>query len=625
MTRTSTELPPTVLALVAIAAALGAGCEGCRDRKPYTPYTLASSATVTAAASAAGSAPTAAAAEDAGLPDPGDAGVVAVGVAPPGDGKSWAIDDRTTIEAPTGRAFASGLVADLDGDAHPDLLAWARSPDGLRGELVYATAAAPSQLQTIAAMPPELGGRQCAPAAVLSRLGARTAALDLDLRCREHDGRATEWIAVVALGGEGLRAPELRLELRLGGGGSPAPEVAVAAKDEDGDGRDDVTLTFTAPKGDGATPAPAKEPTAIARFFDRPAGLARDASEPEASLRAQADALLALARGKHPPDLAADAAALRRLHDLLCAEHPAVTTGAGPLSCGDGRAVDVAWLAEGASAIVRRDLPAAIEVALALDRRHGDAATRKELERALAKAVPARAATLVHRVAATPDAGDGALGPLRFETTGALLVRTSDGVVRVDPATFEEQPASDVPAWSTALAPGSASYALEAIAEACDPPSLTATWKATADGATAPGPVSLPLAAGVDENGRTVDACAPIPHVRATPIDVADGRLVLAVGTHVLALTSAGDRWSAAPARVESRLGAAPGTARSPDGGAVVLPTPRGLLVLDGKRAHLLTGDATEGVSACTAAKGGARVACLQGGAAVILAAEGSK
>jgi hypothetical protein len=62
-----------------------------------------------------------------------------------------------------------------------------------------------------------------------------------------------------------------------------------------------------------------------------------------------------------------------------------------------------------------------------------------------------------------------------------------------------------------------------------------------------------------------------------------------------------------------------PGSARSPDGRTLAVPTRYGLL-LDGQKQRLLAGLNDPGsLTECVVANGGARAACVQGGKVVVI------
>jgi len=347
-------------------------CDGCPSRsKPYTPYTLdpSSSSTAPAPSDSAGAPPAApttgadpgaaaltdggTAPLDAGASETGTgAGAAAreVGVPPPeGDGKRWPLEGAAAAEAPTGRSFETGLLLDADGDGVRDLVAWARSPDGLRGELLFVPGANPAAARTIAALPGGLSARGCTPQVTLTRLGAATLTFDYAPQCAPGQGeKATRWLAILRTARpkpadapapeeqQGPAAPYLALDARVR---QPAAGEALAAEveaaDRDGDGREDVVLTFAL-----TTAAPdAVSARAPLVYLDRPAGLSRDAAQPGESLRALAAGLNADAGRKgSAATVAPRGRAIRRLHALLCSDaggEPIVAVGAGALKCGD--------------------------------------------------------------------------------------------------------------------------------------------------------------------------------------------------------------------------------------------------------------------------------------------------
>src|SRR4051812_34408553 len=106
------------VASVAAAATMLPACSGCGGSHPSTPYKLTDAPSATASGSAA-------AGLDGGAP--GAAFAVIAGTPAPGDGKSWPLEGGAVVEAPAGRAFSVGFVADLDGDKKADLVAWAKA------------------------------------------------------------------------------------------------------------------------------------------------------------------------------------------------------------------------------------------------------------------------------------------------------------------------------------------------------------------------------------------------------------------------------------------------------------------------------------------------------------------
>jgi hypothetical protein len=627
-----THATASLASLAACSIALGA-CDGC-DTKPYTPYTLEAGPPVPVAD--AGETTSA----DAGLDDAAvDAGLFAPekGVDAPGDGKSWPLDGAAVVPAPTGRTFTVGLAADLDEDGQRDLLAWARAPDG-RGELWFASGARPDAGRTVAALPAELAARGCSSAATIARVGPHTAALDFALACvRPERGRPIRWIAILHTGRDAAPAapamappmppqpdeaiPELRLELRLAA--PPGDEVIVVTvdgSDRDADGRDDVSATFTL-SGQRSPFAGPTAATALVRFFDRPAGMSRDPSEPEAGLGASAAQLVAAARRKATaPSVAHSARQLRRLRAALCAEsgEEVLTTSAGPVRCGEAYSLEEAGYAEGVAALTLSEPGRALAAVARLEAAPAGKGRRKELEKLVAKAAPEAAAVAVHRVKAAPTGGDvTTLGtsPLAFEHAGHLLVRTEAGVVRVDRDSFAETPAPEATPWPAALAGDREE--LVKIVQRCDPTALLAELVPAAGGAAST--VALPLLGPLDPSGAPArdGRCTPTG-VRASLLDAAPNRYVLAVGGEPIAIDKRGKTPAvslvAVPLMGERPLGAA----RSPDGTTAASFAPRGVLVEASRSARVWTSADLAQAWGCAPSNGGSRLACVIGTTATI-------
>jgi hypothetical protein len=596
---------PLLAALLTVLPALPA-CDGCHASKPYTPYTLSDPPRATASAPAA---------DDTGSPAGGDAGpafATAAASAAPGDGKTWPLEGGAT-EAPAGHAFVEGLVFDADGDQKPDLIAWARSPDGLRGEIWFAPGKIPDAGRAVAAIPADVALPGCNPTATLTRIGAGVVVFDLDPRCSARArGHASRWIAVLRLVPGG--APELGLEIRLG---APAEgetlAVAFDGRDRDGDGRGDVTATITLSGAPRPCPA-GGEARAVLAFFDRPAGLSRDPSEPEASLKALAAGIVADGRKKTTAArVPASAAAARRMVALLCEEagKPAITTSAGAVRCGDVRLADDVTMAEVEAALNLGD-PFAAEAALARVEGH-----RKDLDALVAKSIPSIAGKLLRATAAAPSPELGpAFGPIAFNTSGDVLVRTKGRVIRVDRTSFDEAPIDAALRWPVRLAaPFDAPvWTLAGIEERCDAPTLVARFEVGGEPTEVPLPIPTPL------------RCAGAAHVPADFLGASPEGELIAVRGEILAVPrEAPPR----PALAEG-LGLAPGAVaplgapRSPNGAVIAFTTPRGVLVatLKGQgraaSARIWTSPALDGASACVPNDAGDRIACVVKGAVAI-------
>jgi hypothetical protein len=622
----------------ALASALAlAGCDGCAGDRPYTPYQLEDGKRADAGgddAGVTGAAPADAGA-DAAAPRPF---APVAGTRAPGEGKAWPLEGGAAIAAPAGRRFEAGLVTDADGDGKGDLLAWARAPDGLRGELVFAASGKAEAPTTVVAMPTELVARGCTTSPSVAQVGPRTVALDMTVRCPERaEGRPARWIAIVMLpGARGAGAagtPELRLELRLS---PPAADetfgLTVDASDQDADGRDDVTATLTFTSGSASKASPA---AARVRFFDRPAGLSRDASEPEGSLYVRAQALSVEARKKGgAASVAAGTLAVERLHAALCDEDgaPLLTTSAGPIKCGDAPSLVEATYARAVAALTGADFAGALLAKARLDAIAGPSSARqKDLEKVVTKQIPPAPFTVRHRSQATPK-GEAppavAWSPLAFEHVGHLLVRVDGGVTRIDRESFAEAPA-EVPPWPEAVAtrpadPAAAAAVVRAVAEGCAPPALLAEIApASGDPTTAPALVPLPIAAPVSAAGFPAARCEATPRVRVTPLDATSDRVVLAIGARSIAIAPAASPATAAEVPLTAPAPDRPlGAARSPDGVTAALPVPQGLLVQSGPQARLWASPDLASTWGCVPSNGGRRVACVVSGTAVLYEAQ---
>jgi hypothetical protein len=509
------------------------------------------------------------------------------------------------------------LVLDADGDRKTDLVAWSRAPDGLRGEVWFAPGKDPAAGRTLAALPGDLAAPGCAPRATLTGIASSLIVFDFDPRCPRTRERAARWIAVFRL--VPGAPPELGLEVRAG---APADgetlAVAVDGRDRDGDGRGDFTITLSlsgAPRplpapaggaGDAGAPPPAASATLA--FLDRPAGLSRDPSEPEASLKALAASLVADGRKRTTAGRVAGAAgAARRLWSMLCEEggRPIVTTSAGPVRCGDLHLSDHAAMAEAEAAINLGDPVAALAAAGRID------GHRKDLDGLLGKSIPSISGRLVRTTAAAPDVQPPpAFGPIAFGARGDILLRTRDRVVRVDGSTFAESPVDPAPKWPTRLAwpaGDTPSWTLTAVEERCDAPTLVARFAiGGADRVDVPLPILTPA------------RCTPGARVPVDLVGASSQGAILAVRGDLVAVPLEATLHPALAETLALSPGAAvePGAARSPNGTVIAVTTPRGVLVASLKGAgrsasgRLWTNPALDGASACVPDDTGDRLAC---------------
>lgn len=610
--------------LGALLPVVSGGCDSCHGGKPYTPYTLSDGPSAAPVASNAAPAPSGTTApSDAGAAGDADAAAppsfaVVQGTPPPGDGKSWPLDGDVVATAPIGRTFAAGLVLDMDGDGKRDLLAWSRAPDGLRGELWFAPGSNVASARTIAAMPEGLASPGCSVATQLSQVGPRTLLLDLTPRCGGAHDKPIRWLAVLRL--VDAAAPELGLELRLGAPlDGESLQVAVDARDRDGDGRADVLATITLNGAPRPLASAGAQASASLAFFDRPAGLSRDPSEPEASLKAIAASLVADGRRKTTAARIPGAAlALRRLHALLCEEggKAVITTSAGPVRCGDARVLEDAGMAEVEAALNLGEPLAALAARARLE---AMSIHRKDIDALVSKSIPAVTAKAVHKTTAAPAIEPSpAYSPLAWDGAGDLLVHTVDKVIRVDHSAFAEAPIDAALAWPTRLVfPAGAeapSWKILAVERRCDEPTLTARL--------ASGEVALPIA--------VPPHCTPSSRVTAELLGASDQGALLAVGPDVVALPLAAPLKPALLESLAPAAGAAVelGAARSPSGTTIAVPTDHGVFVATVKsgtrtaKGKLWTGADLDGAYQCVPSNGGERLACVTAGAATIFEAK---
>ncbi len=628
--------PRVALASFGLAiASVGAGCDGCHRDRPYTPFRIGADDAGGGVASAHPTQPDA----GAGTLPPA---ISAVATTPAGDGRAWALAPGRTVAAPAGRTFTRGIVIDADGDGTADLLAFAHTLEGDDGSLFFASGAekdAPP-VEIVGGPPPAPAPGICKVHASMSQVGSRTVLLDVARPCGPQPGR---WLTLVRLADPGPKPvrPTVALEVAVRPTDAPI-DLAVEAADRDGDGRDDPSVTATL--GGAPPPFPAAPAAkAAVRFLDRPAGLARDPSEPEASMAALAAKLVDDARRKATAkDVAAAAAQLRRLHAALCAEDgeaPVTFSAAGRLTCGPARSLEEATFAEGLAGITLGEPLRAAGALARLEARApaGEAGAgkgsgrRRELEKLLAKATPTVTGKEIFHSAATPDAsmtGAPAWIPLAFEASGDLLVRTTGGVTRVRTAGgFTEEDAPETRPWPASLAlptkAGDATAASErprlaSIAQRCGGPWLTALFESASSKQELP----LPIATPVGPSGLPAALCASLASVPVVPLD-GGSPLRFGVGSEVVEISASERGTTATSVSLDAAAARTVGSARSPDGRVAALPLPGGVLVMSdlGKAkpgAARWTGPDLAKAWSCTPANGGRRIACVTSAGAAI-------
>jgi len=613
---------PAALALVAFAAA---GCHGCHEDHPYVPYTIDQARPAAGEGGAAAPAASSAAAAD---PAPKGSGEPST-PAPPGT-SLWAIGDLS-LQAPDGRVFVRAAVRDFDQDGALDAFAIVRPSEGNEpGELAYYEGRSSAGVlagPTIVAPPAGLArDTSCAPFERLVVVGRRSVLVELGEACGGAGSIAPDrWFAVAT----GAPQPRVRFAATIADPpGAASLSVDADTADRDGDGREDLALGMTL-EGGGAPLEPGPRVGATFAWLDRPAGLSRDLAATESSFASLAAGAAARAlRPKDAPGVPALVAQVRALWRAACVEggSPRVVgvAGTGSISCGAARALENAGLAEVRAYVTSGD---ALRAALALDRAERSPASRtasraSEAQGWIAQLAPAAAARSLRAVAAVPVQARGhepAWGPLAFEPTGKLLVRTRAGVVRVDPDAGDEAAADGVADWKQAVTSADgASRWIEAY-DPCDGLPLHATF-ATGGGEDLVD-VALPVPAPL--GGR----CAGSRGAPARVLPLSWGPAgVEAIVEGEPVLISA-DLTRASPLAALLGQPFSPGSPRSPDGATLVVSTGAGLLVKRDTRARLLRAPELDGTYAeqrdCAVSNDGARVACVHVGKAWVGAWDG--
>jgi hypothetical protein len=544
-------------------------------------------------------------------------------------------DAGLRVEAPPGERLALVLTADLDGDAVTDAVAWAVGPDPLAGRLLlYKGRAAektdpPRALASLA--PGTVGVPGCTAEPRLERIGAQTIAVSVRAACPfALDGSVkSRWIAIASAS----REPALREEIRVGGAASGETlRIDLDASDRDGDGRDDLSIQWTL-EGAPMPFEPGPPVSCALRYYDRSAGLSRDPGEPEASMRAVSSAWVARSAKKGDAARAADAArSIERLHAMLCADEGVsiVSLGSGDVHCGPSRALEDAVAMRVKGALTTGDLPRAIAAFSRIGFRPATTQRTSEILKWIIKAAPPKtvpARTVAVDVDAVPSGVPG-WGPLAFTVGADLVVAARAGVVSVAmpsgaPTKTEE------PAWPSSVTSPDGAVRWLALYDACDGGPLRVRLGAPSEPASrvpgVPGPASREV---------LVPILAPAPS-RCAPGGVRRGLDSVPLGWgSALEAFIAGEPMSLLPGAAQARPLASDasmsqpwhlGSAASPDGRALALGTPLGVLVRAGGRWQLLRPADLEGAAAyaelscCTAGNEGRVVACLRAGRVVVL------
>lgn len=578
------------------SVALLSGCERLdKTHRPYTPFGSATPET-TVPAVASGGQPSV---ENSPEFRP------AVSVSPPGEGKTWKVSE-VSANAPAGYRFVTGLVGDFSesGEESGDLVAWLSSDEHAADELWLF---------------PEVGGGrrifqvpgfvstdpQCAPKRALTHLGPGVVLIDATAECpgRHLARAANRALAVLAPG-----RPTAKL-LVLGMAADAPGETLKATthfKDLDEDARGDVAVEFSLHAGD-----PATAQSAQFTWFDRAAGLAKDPREPRQSFDKLASLEVVRAPGANTSKaVPARAANARRLYGALCAEGGAprvFAEDATPLSCGD--------LARALGQLVQAEVLAALkqerprDAVAALDRLGWfgetlDPKTREALETELYKSVELRRGVHLTRTSLHPLPASGypRYSPLRFETSGALLVLGEESVTRRFPDGTVEDVTEEFDPWPTTVlsSTGQRFLGVSFSCDASDVRILTTDRR----GNHLP---AIETALVAPRPGNCGGGAVPST-VEPAPLGWVGHGPTVYLGAELLG------SWpkDASPA---------PGAPISPDGATTVSITGLGLYVQSGKTAQLwrAEGIAPSQLSDCVVSNAAETVACVYRDSAILL------
>jgi hypothetical protein len=296
---------------------------------------------------------------------------------------------------------------------------------------------------------------------------------------------------------------------------------------------------------------------------------------------------------------------LRRLYASLCAESgvPRLFDAEGtPLACGDLRAfVDDLATAEVTAALTRKDFVEALaplardgwyHAPIGNDRR---ARLIKAIEAALPRVAVTEVATLGARV---PRRGSAPrYSPLRFEAGGALLVQTAGGLVRatVDGRELALGADAGVARWPLDVI-GDRGLRWSGVALPCERAELELTFS---NGAPQPTRLLAPRPGACRGGASVAPALSALAFEGTAPEAIVAGSLLGPVKTLGEALL-----------RPEQ-----PGAPRSPDGRALIVPTPLGLLVTHEHGAEIWQGAALgdpRSLGDCVIADRHERAACTR-------------
>ena len=400
----------------------------------------------------------------------------------PANTTKWTLEDLA-FEAPPGSLIVAAIARDLDGDGQRDIAAYVQPAAGGGGELRLYRGDDKGGL--LASRPVTGSGGSadvalpapCLGKPTMSLVGPHTIALELRPACGDAAPSPRRFLLAAF-----APVPSIRWSARV----AEPPSgwqfaVDADAPDRDGDGVDDPTISF-ALEGGGPPYEPGDRIVARLRYWDRPAGLSRDRTEPEASFQIVAQHASARA-GKKATAIVVPSLVrrLRLLHAALCTEagSPWIDIGGDHgIGCGASRGMEDAAAAEVKASLTMGDVLTAV---VARERLSNGIAqkttkTRNEIDKQILAAMPVQWATTkdLRSTPSTPSKGSIAWGALAFEKAGTLVIRTSTGVIRVDPLTLDDGEANDVPTWTWEVGVPGKDARLSAVVDACDAPYLAA-------------------------------------------------------------------------------------------------------------------------------------------------------
>lgn len=507
-------------------------------------------------------------------PTPDAVGSKREAVSAPPSAHTWRIQERT-LQAPDGLIFRLALVGSWATAREGDVLAWlVGTPEKPSvGELWFfpeqgaprLVSAAPGFLPT---------GPSCNHGARLAQTGPSSVTLDILATCSAPLLPRAPVRSVTVLAP--TREPAVIVGFQVA---APAPDekldIEIASEDRDGDGRDDVELSLRL-----GAPASA-DVRAKFVWLDRPAGLARDASEPRASFAqlAKLETIRASSQ-KSSLEVSSHVASARRLYASLCAEAgvPRVflDSGAG-LECGE---LDEQFQAFTAAAVnAALNLGQIGQAFGALEQhawfpsgqKHDAAAFVKRQVKVIGARVARRRVVKLVPLKARPRELDESphFSPLSFHADGSLLILTAEGLVRAAPdGRYEYEASDEVDPWPTVLL-SPLGERLTGVAFPCDRSEVS--WRRTAADGT------------------------PLPPIRTELVGPRPGNCVPATGFSAPEVRPLAWSRSGISAFIGATLlGALPpqppmGSAGSPNGRFSAVVTDFGLLVLGGEKAALWT------------------------------------